>query len=181
MRGSVLIWGLVWLELVVPAAGLAGATSGVPAELQAASKKEAKPASSLKVTPGIVCRTIDGFEDYEPLPDAAQTSDEKLLIYLRVSGCKIERKEGYNRAHLSAGFQIRKRGEKAVLLQKQNGMQYEPKSRQPLGEIYLKIAVSLKGLSPGEYDLSLTIHDEIAEGTPATQVVKFKVIPAQVE
>ena len=38
------------------------------------------------MTPGIVCRSIDGYEDYELLPEAAQTSEEKLLVYFRPSG-----------------------------------------------------------------------------------------------
>ena len=175
MRRSVLIVALAWLELIVPAWA-----NSVAADDDGSTKKQTKT-SSLKVTPGVVCKSIDGYEHYEPLPDAAQTSDEKLLVYVRVTNFKVERKGGYYRGHLTSGFEIRKRGAKAVLLQKQKGLDYEPKNRQPIGDIYLKNVISLKGLSPGDYDLSLILHDELAEELPATQVIKFKVIPAHAD
>src|SRR4051794_7952723 len=37
--------------------------------------------NELRMTPAVACRSIEGFEDYEPLPDPALTSGEKLLIY----------------------------------------------------------------------------------------------------
>jgi hypothetical protein len=174
MRRSVLIVALAWLQPIV--AMRVCATEAVTADDEAATNQQTKT-SSLKVTRGIVCKSIDGYEDYEPLPDAAQTSDEKLLVYVRVNNFKVEHKGGYYRGHLTASFEIRKRGAKAVLLQKQKMLDYEPKSRQPIGDIYLKNAISLKGLKTGDYDLSLIVEDELAKEPPATQVIKFKVIP----
>ena len=75
-------------------------------------------------------------------------------------------------------FQIRKRGEKAILRQKLKMFEYKPRSPQPPRLIYLKNVISLKGLPPGDYDLTIILHDEIAKGPPATQVVKFRIIPA---
>src|SRR5271154_3640918 len=49
----------------------------------------AQEETSLRMTPGVVCRSIAGYEDYEPLPEAAQTAEEKLLIYFRPSGHRI--------------------------------------------------------------------------------------------
>ena len=129
------------------------------------------------MTPGIVCRSIDGYEDYEVLPKAAQTSDEKLLVYFRPLGFQSERIDGGYEAHLVPDFQIRKRGEKAILLQKQKMYAFKPRGDQPLRNLYMKNTISLKGLAPGDYDLTLILHDEIAKGTPATQVIKFRVIP----
>ena len=83
------------------------------------------------MTPGIVCRSIDGYEDYKILPKAAQTSDEKLLVYFRPLGYQTELVDGAYQAHLVPDFQIRKRGEKAVLLQKLKMYEYKPKSEQP--------------------------------------------------
>jgi hypothetical protein len=178
MRLSVLIVALAWLKLAFPASALAaGAAVG---DDKGSPKKQTKT-SSLKVTPGIVCRSIEGYENYKPLPDAAQTSDEKLLVYVRVTNFRVDRKDGYYSGHLTAGFEIRKRGAKGVLLQKQKALDYVPKSRQPIGDIYLKNLISLKGLSPGDYDLSLIVDDELAEEPPATQVIKFKVIPAHAD
>ena len=81
-------------------------------------------------------------------------------------------------AHLVPDFQIRKRGEKAVLQQKLKMYEYKPRSEQPPRYLYMKNAISLKGLAPGEYELTLILHDEIAKGPPAKQVVRFRVIPA---
>jgi hypothetical protein len=133
--------------------------------------------TSLRMTPGVVCRSIAGYEDYEPLPEAAQTAEEKLLIYFRPSGHRIERVDDMYQAHLVPDFQIRKRGEKAVLRQKLKFFEYKPKSAEPPRSIYMKNVIALKGLPPGEYDLTIILHDEIAKGPPATQVVKFRIIP----
>jgi hypothetical protein len=137
----------------------------------------APAATSLQMTPGIVCRSIAGYEDYEPLPDAAQTAEEKLLVYFRPSGHRIEWVNDSYQAHLVPDFQIRKRGEKAVLRQKQKLYEYKPKSTEPPRFIYMKNVIALKGLAPGEYDLTIILHDEIAKGALATQVVKFRIIP----
>jgi hypothetical protein len=180
MREYVMLWGLLSLALgLPPAATASGCRPGPADDDQATPKKEGEQESSLRMSPGIVCRSIDGFEKYERLPGAAQTADEKLLVYVRVHGFKIEQADGYYRAHLVPDFEIRKRGDKAVLLQKKKMFEYVPKSRNPLGEIYMKNQISLKGLAPGDYYLTLILHDEIAKGKPASQVVKFKVIPAQ--
>jgi hypothetical protein len=44
----------------------------------------------------------------------------------------------------------------------------------------MKNSISLKGLPPGEFDLTIILHDEIAKGPPAKQVIRFRVIPADV-
>jgi hypothetical protein len=134
---------------------------------------------ALRMSPAVVCRSIDGYEAYEELPDAALTADEKLLLYFRPLGHKIDLADGYYRCHLIQDAQIRKRGQKAIVQQKLKLLEYKPKSRQPPRYIYLRDSISLKGLAPGEYDLTVILHDELAKGPPATQVVKFRVIPAQ--
>ena len=45
------------------------------------TKKKPDRDTGLAMEPGIVCKSIDGYEIYAPLPGAAQTSDEKLLVY----------------------------------------------------------------------------------------------------
>ena len=52
------------------------------------------------MSPAIACRTIDGYEDYEVLPEATLTRDEKLLIYFRPLNFKTKRTNGEYRAHL---------------------------------------------------------------------------------
>ena len=135
---------------------------------------------NLRMSEAVVCRSIDGFEAYEPLPDAAQTSDEKLLVYYRPFGYKTAFVKDAYQAHLTQDAEIRPRGQKAVLRQKKRLLDYTtPKSPQPPELIYLRNMISLKGLKPGEYDLTIILHDEIGGGPPATQVVKFRVIPAE--
>jgi hypothetical protein len=139
--------------------------------------KVAEPKGSLNMSPAVVCRSIDGYEQFEPLDGAAQSSEEKLLVYLRPLGFKTQRMGDSYTAHLVPDFEIRKRGEKPVLLQKKKYVEYKPTSPQPPQLIYLKSVISLKGLKPGDYDLTIILHDEIAKEAPATQVVKFRVIP----
>jgi hypothetical protein len=139
--------------------------------------KSADVKTSLRMTPGIICRSIDGYENYEPLPDAAQTSEEKLLVYFQPLGYQTELVDGLYQAHLVPDFQIRKRGAKAVLRQKLKIFEFKPRSAQPPSSLYIKGIVSLKELPSGDYDLVVILHDEIAKGPPATQVVKFRIIP----
>jgi hypothetical protein len=179
MREHVMIWGIVWLGLTLPL--VPTTTSGQTStgdEDREPTKTRAERKASLRMTAGVVCRSIDGYEDYKVLPKAAQTSDEKLLVYFRPLGFQSELVDGSYEAHLVPDFQIRKRGEKAVLLQKMKMYTYKPKGEQPPRYLYMKNAISLKGLAPGEYELTLILHDEIAKGPPATQVVRFRVIPA---
>ncbi len=55
--------------------------------------------------------------------------------------------------------------------------EFKPKSDWPEPRVYMKNVISLKGLGPGDYELTIILHDEIAKGPPATQVIRFRVIP----
>ena len=127
--------------------------------------------------PGIVCKSIDSFEEYEPLKGAAQTSDEKLLVYFRPHGFHTEKVNGKVVGHLTADGEVRKRGEKTVLRQKKKMIDFKPTAIGHPDLVYLKTSVSLKGLPPGDYELTIILHDELAKRAAATQAVKFKVIP----
>ena len=81
-------------------------------------------------------------------------------------GYQTELVDGQYQAHLVPDFQIRKRGEKAILRQKQKMYEYKPRTAQPPRFIYMKNVISLKGLPPGDYDLTIILHDEIAKGPP---------------
>jgi hypothetical protein len=140
-----------------------------------------KPATKplLRMSEAIVCDTIDGYEDYKPLPGAALTSDEKLLIYYRPSNYRSSLIDGYYYAHFTQDTQVRKRGAKKYLWQKLKMLDYTtPKRELPPTQIYLRNTIALKGLEPGEYEIVIILHDEMNEGRTATQVVKFRVIPA---
>jgi hypothetical protein len=133
--------------------------------------------TDLSMEPGIVCKSIDGYDSYEPLPGAAQTADEKLLIYIRADGFKTEKAKGAYEGHLGADFEIRRRDAKAILLQKKKILDYKPRGSQGRFRVFLKGAISLKGLNPGDYDLTIILHDENDKGSSTSQVIKFKVIP----
>ena len=58
-------------------------------------------------------------------------------------------------------------------------VEYEPEdARSRSGQLYIRNTISLKGLEPGDYDLTIILRDELDKGrSPDRQVVKFKVIP----
>jgi len=181
MRTQVQTVAVVWLVLshpVVPMTkGCQASGSASQDSAENSAEKPAQKATSLRMSPGVVCRSIDGYEQYERLLGAAQTSEEKLLVYLRPLGYMTEPVDGEYQAHLAPDFQIRKHGEKAILRQKKKAFEYKPKSRERPRLIYLKNVISLKGLPPGDYDLTIILHDEVAKGATATQVVKFRIVP----
>jgi hypothetical protein len=134
--------------------------------------------SALNMTPAVACAEIKGFEDYEPLPGAALTSDEKLLVYYRPLNYKVAQAGATNHIHLVQDGQIRRRGEKKVLHAKNAMLDYDWKSREPANPVFLRNTVSLKGLMPGEYDYDIILHDRLAPDAPAArQTLPFKVIP----
>jgi hypothetical protein len=147
------------------------------ADRKAAAKKKPGKDTGLAMEPGVVCKSIDGYDNFVPLPGAAQTSDEKLLVYIRALGYQTAKVEGGLEGHLTADGEIRRRGEKALLRQKKKMLEYKPRAELHPEFVYLRSSVSLKGLSPGDYELTIILHDEIAKGAPASQVIKFKVIP----
>jgi hypothetical protein len=135
-------------------------------------------AGGLRMSRAVVCRSIDGYEAYVPLPDAAQTSDEKLLVYYRPLRYKVDFVEGSYQARFTQDAEIRKRGEKKSMRQKLKLFDYTAKSKDPPRQIYIRNTISLKGLEPGDYDLTIILHDELDKAAPASrQVVRFKVIP----
>jgi hypothetical protein len=138
------------------------------------------PSSSeetLGMSKAVACRSIDGYEDYEPLPEASLTSDEKLLIYYRPLHFRVERAGHRYQAHLTQDGRLRRKGQKAVLSSKDKMLDYGPRSERPFDRLYLRSMVSLKGLKPGEYEFEIILHDRLSNGPPATQTLPFRVVP----
>ena len=129
------------------------------------------------MTKAVACKSIEGYEDYELLPRGELTAEEKLLVYYRPLNYKIVRQGKDYMAHLTQDGQVRRKGEKTVLLRKKNLLDYEAKKAEPLGEIYLRNSFALKGLAPGDYEYDIILRDENNPGPPVTQSVKFRVIP----
>ena len=132
----------------------------------------------LSMSPAVACKAIEGYEDFEPLPDATLTSDEKLLVYYRPTGFQTEPAGDQFRAHFVQDARIRRRGEKTVLRSKKKLLDFEVMSDLPPALVYLRNSISLKGLKPGHYELDIILHDKIGGGSPATQALTFHVVDA---
>ena len=101
------------------------------------------------MTQPVACRSIDGYEQFERLPGAALTSEEKLQVYFRPVNYKVVHEDDLYKIHFSQDGQIRRKGEKPVLRRKKNILDYESKTPHPLGWLFLRNSVPLKGLAPG--------------------------------
>ncbi|MGE3820402.1 MAG: hypothetical protein AB7I30_13390 [Isosphaeraceae bacterium] len=130
-------------------------------------------------TPPIVCQEINGFEDYVPLPEPVLTADEKLLLYYRPRHFKTEPVGEKFRAHLTQDARIRRKGRKTVLRSEDAMVDYQVDAAPPPRLLYIRNTVSLKGLSPGEYELDVILHDRIGRSEPATRSVPFRVVLAE--
>jgi hypothetical protein len=140
--------------------------------------EDAETGQKLKMTKAVACLSIDGYEQYEVLPKASLTSDEKLLVYYRPLNYKVTNQGAEYLVHFTQDGQIRRAGEKTVLRRKKNLLDYEAKTRETPGPVFLRNSVSLKGLPPGEYEFDIILRDEISHGPAVTQSLKFRVIPA---
>ena len=139
----------------------------------------AAPAPKLTMTPGIVCETVTGYEDYEKRKDAVLTRDEKLLVYYEPNGYDYALKDNEYRVHLVQDARIRRRGEKKVLQAKDKLLEYKGKFKEPPLNLYLSNVISLKALPPGDYDLEIILHDELSKAPPTSQIVPFRVKPVE--
>ncbi len=139
---------------------------------------EAGEKELLGMSPAVACKAIKGYEDFESLPDATLTSDEKLLVYYCPTGFQTEPVGDQFRAHFVQDARIRRRGDKTVLRIKKKLLDVEIKSEIPSDLIYLRNSISLKGLKPGHYELDIILHDKIGGGSPASQALSFQVIAA---
>jgi len=163
------MWSLV---MFVPELG----AQETPAGKQNDRSEPTAKSIRLRMSQAVVCRAIDGYEQYERLPGATLTAEEKLLVYYRPLEYKTVQKDDGFTAHLTQDGQIRRKGEKTVLLRKKSLLDYEPKSPNPLGPIFLRNSFSLKGLAPGEYEYDIILRDENEPGPAAVQSVKFRIV-----
>ena len=124
----------------------------------------------LRMTTPVACSKIYGFGSYEALRKPRLTVDDKLVIYYETTGHTIEKtKDGY-RSLLSEDGQVRKKGTKDLIWKKEKMFVYEAVNKYPPYQVYLKTDVSLKGLPEGDYEIDLTLKDELTK--PAGSVTK---------
>jgi hypothetical protein len=122
---------------------------------------------------------IHGFASFEPLPEATLTADDKLMVYYEPTGYTVERTKDGFRALLAQDGKLRKKGRKEALWQKAPMFEYEAKDATQPYRLYMRTDLAIKGLAPGEYELDLTVHDQLAKGSGTTRTVAFKVVPAK--
>jgi hypothetical protein len=142
--------------------------------------QEGRAPDALAMSPAVACEKIEGYERYVPREEAALTKDEKLLVYYRPLNYKVERYKTQYRAHLTQDIRVRKRGEKAVLWKKDKMVDYQARLPDPSAPLCMQNTIALKALSPGEYDLDIVLHDQLAKGATAVQTLKFRVKPSPV-
>jgi hypothetical protein len=135
----------------------------------------------LRMSKPVACAKVHGFASFEPLPGASLTSDEKLTVYYEPSGYAIEKTKDGFRALFSQDGRIRKKGGKDALWQKAPMFEYEAKNSVPPYRIYMRSDFALKGLPPGDYELDLTLHDRLTEGTHVMKTLAFKIVPPRAE
>jgi hypothetical protein len=151
----------------------AAATPSCPTSESAAAAAQ----TTLRISPPIACRSIEGFEDYEILPGGRLTSDEKLLVYFRPTGYRVVREGADFVVHLRQDGQIRRKGSRAVLRRKNELLNYRPKTKTPPDLIYLRNTIPLKGLPPGDYEYDVILRDENAPGSEARGSLLFRIVP----
>lgn len=153
----------------------------VPGRQTTTPQAKTKKAAGLRIIDPVVCTSIEGYEEYEKHPDAKLTADEKLLVYYRPKGFKVARIGDAYVARFVQDGQIRRLGQKRVLLRKEKLLNYEARSDVPPDEIYFRNTFSLKGLPPGDYEYDVILKDVTAKPATvtATESVKFQVVPAK--
>lgn len=129
-------------------------------------------------TSPVICKEIRGYEDYDPLPDATLTRDDKLLVYFKPLHYKSAQSDQKFQAHFTQDAKIRRRGQKNILWSKPKILDYKATSATPPRNIFLRNAIALKDLKPGEYELEIVLTDKIGNSEPATRKLFFKVVPA---
>jgi hypothetical protein len=155
---------------------------GYPPEPTAAQGPKKDKISTLEMSKAVACKKIEGYEDFQLLPNAALTSEDKLQVYYRPIGYKVETIEKPKtsrkfRAKFSQDGRIRKKGEKTVVMKKDRILEYDPTFDDATQHIYLVNNVGLKGLPPGDYEYDITLRDDLTEGAVATQTLPFTIIP----
>jgi hypothetical protein len=152
------------------------AASGQAPETKRPAEPEGDP---LGMTRAVACLSIDGYERYEPLPNAELTSEEKLLVYYRPLHYRIDREGSTYHAHLTQDGEIHRRGEKAALQRKANMVDFEVKEKSSPDFLFIRNTVSLKGLKEGDYDFVIILRDTLGQKPPAQQAMPFRIVPVK--
>ena len=141
--------------------------------------EQEKDDGSFSVSQPVLCKDVRGYEDYEELSVPELTSEDKLLVYFRPRHFKAAVVGNKFEAHFTQDGKIRRRGEKPVLWQKVNLLDYSQKGDSRDLPVSIRNTVSLKTLKPGEYEYEIILRDEVGKSAPASRKVYFKVVAAK--
>lgn len=139
------------------------------------SEKPSADTPRLTMTQPVACAKIDGYQRYEPLADATLSKSDKLLVYFEPLNFTLTQMGQKYQGHLVQDVKVRKRGTKTVIWSKENLADYLPEGKSPYFTIYLHNKISIRNLSPGDYDLDIILHDLVAKTSPARQTLQFTV------
>lgn len=134
---------------------------------------EARP--KLELAEPIACSRIDGFDDYDALDVAVTKRSQKLLVYLRPSGVTYREAGGEYEVHLVLDVNLRRKGQKKILLGRKKVIDYETLCEQSGKPIYLGVSLGVKEFPPGEYEADLIVHDRLGESKPALRTLAFRI------
>jgi hypothetical protein len=133
---------------------------------------------SFGLTAPIACKDVRGYEDYETLPDAALTRDDKLIVYFLPRHFKAARKGKKYEVHFTQEGRIRRRGQKAVIWALPKSLEFRTDSDTPPRLIFLTNRLALKDLKPGDYDYEIVLHDAVSGATAAPRILPFTILPS---
>jgi len=158
-----------------------GKTTGDPPARPQAPKAEASQEGDegrLGMSPAVACESVAGYEQYVPLPDATLTKDDKLLVYYRPLRYAVAAVGSKYQAHFVQDVRVRKRGDKTIIWSRDKLFEQKFEGADPPALLCLYNKIALKGLTPGEYDLDIILHDVNSKSPPARQILQFKVKPS---
>jgi len=129
----------------------------------------------------VICRKIHGYGNFEVIPEARFTADDKIMIYSEPTGYRVEKtKDGFH-ALLSEDGRIRKKGTKDAIWKKEKMFEFDAMNKVPPSHLYMRTDISIKGIRPGEYELDITVHDLLDKsGKEMTRTVGFTVYESAV-
>ena len=133
----------------------------------------------MRMETAVVCKEIRGFGDYDPLPGASLTRDEKLLVYSEPTGYTIQPDKDKKsfKAHLTSDGRVRKKGRKEILFERKTLLDFTFNSSTPQMVLCLRTNVAIKSLGPGDYELDLVVKDALAVDRFTSRTVAFTVLP----
>jgi hypothetical protein len=146
-------------------------------ELSKLQSQVAKKAD-LKLSTVEVCDKVVGFGDYEvlPLEQLSSGTPRNIMIYCELQNYLTERNaQGKYVSRLHAAIKLY--DSKYTEIKKLEDDVPDVPSFNPRRDFFLRAALNLPALSPGKYQISVTIEDKIAKKVARPKHIQFEVKP----